>query len=160
MDFSKLNRCATSKKTYWIIKCSVCLAPHCCVSLHLFIDFDFIIGFCVSLLYGLPMRPEGKFILIKFSIRKISTETNQQTSGIVNIVKRQMIMLLSCFYLETNSLWLSCCYLNGAFLPWVCVVRTSSKASGQANIKVLWNNQHQGSQFMCTAGDNVLVWKQ
>lgn len=81
-----------------------------CVTLNLFIDFDFIIGFSVSLLYGLPMHPEGRFILIKFSITKISTGTNQQTPGIVNIVKRQMIMLLSFFYLETNSPWFSCCF--------------------------------------------------
>lgn len=87
-------------------------------------DSEFIMGFGVSLLYGLPMHPEGKFILIKFSITEISAETNQQTSGIVNIVKkrggRQMIMLLSCFYLETNSLWFCCCFLNYGFLLSVC----------------------------------------
>lgn len=87
-----------------------------CVTLNLFIDFDFIIGFSVSLLYGLPMHPEGRFILIKFSITKISTGTNQQTSGIVSIVKRQMIMLLSFFYLETNSPWFSCCFPNHVVL--------------------------------------------
>lgn len=67
-------------------------------------------------LYGLPMHPEGRFILIKFSITKISRRTNQQTPGFVNIVKRQMIMLLSFFYLETNSPWFSCCFPNQVVL--------------------------------------------
>lgn len=89
----------------------MCLASFC-VTLNLFIDFDFIIGFNVSLLYGLPMHPEGRFILIKLGITKISMGTNQQTPGIVNIVKRQTIVLLSFFYLETNSPWLSCCFPN------------------------------------------------
>lgn len=110
-DLLELSRYATSKKTYWIIKCSVCLALFC-VSLSLFIDFDFIIDFSVSLLYGLPMYPQGKFILIKFSITKISKGANKQTPGIVNIVKRQIIIFLTFFYLETNSPWFSCCFLT------------------------------------------------
>lgn len=68
------------------------------------------------LLYVLPMHPEGRFILIKFSITKISIGTNQQTPSIVNIVKRQIIMFLSLFYLETNSPWLSCCFLKHVVL--------------------------------------------
>lgn len=114
-DLLELSRYATSKKTYWIIKCSVCLALFC-VSLSLFIDSDFIIDFSVSLLYGLPMYPQGKFILIKFSITKISKGANQQTPSIVNIVKRQIIIFLTFFYLETNSPWFSCCFPNHAAL--------------------------------------------
>lgn len=122
----ELSRYATSKKTYWIIKCSVCLASFY-VTLNLFIDFDFIIGFNVSLLYGLPMHPEGRFSLMKLGITKTRTGTNQQTPGIVKMVKRQIIVLLSFFYPETNSPWFSCWFPNQVVLLVFAAV-VSSKA--------------------------------
>lgn len=103
------SRYATSKKTYWIIKCSQC--PVLFVTLNLFIDFDFLIVVSVSMLYDIQRHPEGEFILITFIISEITTQTNHPIPHVEKIGQTYDHMA-KLFCLETNSHWLKCWFLS------------------------------------------------